>query len=254
MVTSRLDATFRDPSPQDPESTLFNKDANWIGGRVPDGTAEISSTAMMQGIVTFTQPKTVLGAINLTGSLSLELAVKQTLELTGEGLNLLGGGIGFSGKVVGNAVLRYVDLTRVGYLSSNWDAPAGTIEGSVSNVGGIVNPGRPNVSGPGIMTIDGHYVQGRAEKAGQPPASLMIGFDDTGLACLKVIGRADILANSSVNFGGVQEKPPPLGREFPILTTTDGLNGVFAQKYISDPFQVNLRYDTKNVLATITTT
>jgi hypothetical protein len=113
-------------------------------------------------MIFFSQPKTALGAIKLTGWLSLDLVANQTLALSGEGLILLGGGTAFGGKVAGNVLLRFVDDSRSGYLSSTWNAPMGTIEGSVANVSGQVCPGRPNISGSGIMTIDGHRGRGAA--------------------------------------------------------------------------------------------
>lgn len=90
----------------------------------------------------FTQPKTALCAIKLTAWLSLELVANQTLALSGEGLNFLGGDIAFGGKVVGNVLLRFVDDSRSGYLSSTWNVPTGTIEGPLPT--SAAKPVRPS--------------------------------------------------------------------------------------------------------------
>lgn len=252
MPATRLDATFRDPNPQDPSTWVFNIGANWIGDRVPDGTGTLASTERFE--VTFSQPTTTLAAIKLTGGLSLELTAGQTLELTGDGLDCVSAGIAFSGTIVGNAVLKKPSTgLDSGYLSSTWARPAGIIKGAVTNEQGIVNPGKPNVSGSGTMTIDGHYIQGHPGQSRGAPGTLLIGVDANGLACLKVIGRADILTNSAVGFGVMAEQPIPFGREFPILTSTEGLRGVFARVDVyPEIFKVGLRYDDKTAYATVT--
>src|SRR5262249_29390634 len=69
----------------------FNKDENWEGGRVPDGTGTVYASNCLNNRLTFSQRITTLGALRLLQGTGIELAAGQTLNL-GQGIYANSGG------------------------------------------------------------------------------------------------------------------------------------------------------------------
>jgi len=252
-TSAGLDAEFREPHSADPALFVFNTASNWIGGRVPDGTATISAriAPQFQQPVTFSRATTNLGAINLTGVLPLQVMAGQTLELKGAGFVLLSTGIVFRGAVRGHAVLRSLDPAHFGYLSGPVLESVGTFEGSVDNISGSVFSGRGNNFGSDTMTIQGNYQQGHEDPVPQPKyPTLWNAVDAKGLSLLRVVGRADLLPDASLAFVVMEGEVPPLDREVAVLTATAGLHGIFDHVSIGPPYRVSsLRYDDNGAYA-----
>src|SRR5262245_23048473 len=133
----------------------FNKDENWEGGRVPDGTGTVYASNCLNNRLTFSQRSTTLGALRLLQGTGIELAAGQTLNLA-QGIYANSGG--YQLELRNNGTINGgVHITgQTSFLEGD-----GTINGNVIfEMRHLIPSG---FGGLGTLTVNGSLVLGKID-------------------------------------------------------------------------------------------
>jgi hypothetical protein len=155
------------------------------------------------------------GTYNLGGTTTI--ASSTTVTASGATINAAGGTMNVSGtfSVLGGSV----SVGTLNVLAGGTLAGTATIVGNVNNSAGTVSPG----ASPGILTINGNYVQGASGTLNMDIGGLIAGSEYDQLL---ISGTAAL--DGTLNAALIGSFAPPPGSTFTFIQAAGGVSGTFA--------------------------